>query len=41
MVVIPKMMKAWEVTEPDPINQEVCPLQLVEKPVPTPESGEV
>lgn len=41
MVVIPKMMKAWEVTKPGPINQAVCPLQLVEKPVPTPEPGEV
>lgn len=41
MTDIPKMMKAWEVTTPGPIDQPVCPLQLVDKPVPTPQIGEV
>ena len=40
-MMIPKTMRAWEVTTPGPIEQDPCPLQLVEKPVPEPQSGEV
>lgn len=41
MTTIPATMKAWEVTTPAPIESDPCPLQLVEKPVPEPQSGEV
>ncbi len=38
---IPATMKAWAVKSPAPIESVPCPLQLVEKPVPSPKAGEV
>ena len=38
---IPETMRAWAVTTPGPIDGQRAPLKLVEKPVPTPQRGEV
>lgn len=38
---IPKTMKAWAVTKPGPIDGKESPIKFVEKPVPTPNRGEV
>ncbi|MBD5807227.1 zinc-dependent alcohol dehydrogenase family protein [Limosilactobacillus walteri] len=39
--VIPDMMKAWAVTTPGPIDGQRAPIEFTEKPVPTPQRGEV
>lgn len=38
---IPTMMQAWQVTQPGPITGPTAPLELVTKPVPTPQIGEM
>ncbi|MBB1123665.1 zinc-dependent alcohol dehydrogenase family protein [Limosilactobacillus albertensis] len=38
---IPKTMKAWAVTKPGPIDGKESPIKFIEKPVPTPNRGEV
>ncbi|WP_283679903.1 zinc-dependent alcohol dehydrogenase family protein [Lentilactobacillus sp. Marseille-Q4993] len=38
---IPETMRAWQVTTPGPIDGDKAPLELVEKPVPVPNVGEV
>lgn len=40
-VTIPQTMKAWIVDQPGPIDGQQSPLKFVEKPVPTPQRGEV
>lgn len=41
MSTIATKMKAWVVKKPGPIDSDPCPLQLVEKPVAKPQTGEV
>ncbi|CAM2871942.1 zinc-dependent alcohol dehydrogenase family protein [Fructilactobacillus fructivorans] len=38
---IPKIMNAWEIVKPGPINGDKSPLKYVRKEVPTPGDGEV
>lgn len=41
MTTIPTTMHAWQVTTPGPVDGPTAPVELVEKPVPTPGPGEL